>query len=159
MIGSRGLGTAGVPGVVAGAAFGVPASGAEGGRSSVRGSWFVRVLLMSWAPTNVPPKTNMTAKKIIADSGVPAATRVKDLTEDQTNHLRDLVEKTHRVEGELKREIMSNIKRLKDIGAYRGVRHIRSLPVRGQRTRSNSRTIRGNVRRTMGSGKRKLEKT
>ena len=100
-----------------------------------------------------------TAKKILAASGVAAEIRVKDLTEAQANKLRDEVEKNYRVEGELKREVLSNIKRLKEIGAYRGVRHIRNLPARGQRTKTNSRTVRGNVRRTMGSGKRKLEKT
>jgi small subunit ribosomal protein S13 len=100
-----------------------------------------------------------TAKKILAVSKVPAGTLVKDLTDLQANTLRDLVEKEHKVEGELRREVLSNIKRLKEIGSYRGSRHIRALPVRGQRTKTNSRTIRGNVRRTMGSGKRKLEKT
>ncbi len=100
-----------------------------------------------------------TAKKIIAVSGVPAEVRVKDLTEAQANKLREEVEKNYRVEGELKREVLSHIKRLKEIGSYRGTRHVRNLPVRGQRTKTNSRTVRGNVRRTMGSGKRKLEKT
>ncbi|MBP7133970.1 30S ribosomal protein S13 [Patescibacteria group bacterium] len=101
----------------------------------------------------------MTAKRILASTGVDAEVRVKDLSEAQANKLRDEVEKNHRVEGELRREVLSNVKRLKEIGSYRGVRHIRNLPVRGQRTKTNSRTIRGNVRRTMGSGKRKLEKT
>ncbi len=100
-----------------------------------------------------------TAKKIIAASGVPESVRVKDLTEVQANKLREEVEKNHRVEGELKRDVLSNIKRLKEIGSYRGMRHSKNLPVRGQRTKTNSRTVRGNVRRTMGSGKRKLEKT
>lgn len=100
-----------------------------------------------------------TSKKIIADADVPASVRVKDLTETQANKLREIVEKNQKVEGELKREVLANIKRLKEIGSYRGMRHARSLPVRGQRTKTNSRTIRGNVRRTMGSGKRKLEKT
>ncbi|HWR00100.1 MAG TPA: 30S ribosomal protein S13 [Candidatus Methylomirabilis sp.] len=100
-----------------------------------------------------------TAMKIIAESGVSASVRVKDLTETQANKVRDIVEKKYKVEGELKREVLGNIKRLKEIGSYRGTRHIRNLPVRGQRTRTNTRTIRGNVRRTMGSGKRKLEKT
>lgn len=99
-----------------------------------------------------------TAKKIIKATGVDPSIRVKDLTEAQANTLRDYVEKTIRVEGELRREVLSNIKRLKDIGSYRGSRHNRSLPVRGQRTKTNSRTVRGNTRRTMGSGKRKLEK-
>jgi small subunit ribosomal protein S13 len=99
-----------------------------------------------------------TAKKIIKATGVDPSIRVKDLTELQANSLRDYVEKTIRVEGELRREVLSNIKRLKDIGSYRGSRHNRSLPVRGQRTKTNSRTVRGNTRRTMGSGKRKLDK-
>lgn len=101
----------------------------------------------------------MTAKRILASTGVSGEVRVKDLSEAQANKLRDVVEKSYRVEGELRREVLSNIKRLKEIGSYRGTRHIRNLPVRGQRTKTNSRTIRGNVRRTMGSGKRKLEKT
>ena len=100
-----------------------------------------------------------TAKKIIAASGVAPSVRVKDLPEADANKLRDIVEKQHKVEGELKREVLGNIKRLKEIGSYRGSRHIKNLPVRGQRTKTNTRTVRGNVRRTMGSGKRKLEKT
>ena len=100
-----------------------------------------------------------TAMKIIAESGVPANVRVKDLSETQANKLRDIVEKTYKVEGELKREVLGNIKRLKEIGSYRGTRHVRGLPVRGQRTKTNTRTVRGNVRKTMGSGKRTLEKT
>ena len=100
-----------------------------------------------------------TAKKILAASGVAPSVRVKDLPEADANKLRDIVEKQHKVEGELKREVLGNIKRLKEIGSYRGSRHIKGLPVRGQRTKTNTRTVRGNVRRTMGSGKRKLEKT
>lgn len=100
-----------------------------------------------------------TANKIVAASGVAPSVRVKDLSETDANKVRELVEKQHRVEGELKREVLGNIKRLKEIGSYRGTRHIKSLPVRGQRTKTNTRTVRGNVRRTMGSGKRKLEKT
>lgn len=100
-----------------------------------------------------------TARHILASTDVPPSVRVKDLSEAQANVLRDIVEKQHKVEGELRREVLSNIKRLKEIGCYRGLRHIRTLPVRGQRTKTNSRTVRGNVRRTAGSGKRKLEKT
>ncbi len=100
-----------------------------------------------------------TAKNILAKTGVSGDVRVKDLTEDQAGKLREMIEKQMKVEGELRREVLSNIKRLKEIGAYRGLRHIKGLPVRGQRTKTNSRTIRGNVRKTMGSGKRKLEKT
>ncbi len=99
------------------------------------------------------------ANKIIAVTGVPAETRVKDLTEDQADKLREQVEKKHKVEGDLRREVLGNIKRLKEIKSYRGDRHTKRLPVRGQRTKTNNRTIRGNVRRTTGSGKRKLEKT
>ncbi len=100
-----------------------------------------------------------TAASVLKSTGISSDIRVKDLTETQANQLRDVVEKTHKVEGELRREVLSNIKRLKEIGSYRGSRHIKGLPVRGQRTKTNSRTIRGNVRKTMGSGKRKLEKT
>jgi len=100
-----------------------------------------------------------TMKKIIKESGVDGSIRVKDLSETQANKLRDIVEKKYKVEGEMKREVLGNIKRLKEIASYRGSRHTKGLPVRGQRTKTNSRTIRGNVRRTMGSGKRKLEKT
>lgn len=100
-----------------------------------------------------------TADQIIEKTGVPADIRVKDLSEAQTNKLREEVEKNYKVEGELRREVLSNIKRLKEIGSFRGSRHNKGLPVRGQRTKTNSRTVRGNVRKTMGSGKRKLEKT
>lgn len=99
------------------------------------------------------------ANKIIAASGVPGDVRVKDLSEEQADKLREQVEKKHRVEGDLRREIIGNIKRLKEIKSYRGDRHSKHLPVRGQRTKTNNRTVRGNVRRTTGSGKRKLEKT
>ncbi len=101
----------------------------------------------------------ISARKILKITAVPAEIRVKDLTETQVNKLREEVEKHYRVEGELKREVLSNIKRLKEINSYRGMRHVKNLPVRGQRTKTNSRTVRGNVRKTMGSGKRKLEKT
>ena len=99
------------------------------------------------------------AKKILETIGLDPSIRVKDLSTEQEDKLRAEVEKKHRVEGDLRREVMGNIKRLKEVGAYRGERHKRNLPARGQRTKTNSRTVRGNVRRTMGSGKRKLEKT
>lgn len=99
------------------------------------------------------------ARKIVKESGVDPSVRAKDLTEDQEKKLREQVEKHYKVEGELKREKLSNIKRLKEISCFRGTRHVKGLPARGQRTKTNSRTVRGNVRRTMGSGKRKLEKT
>lgn len=99
------------------------------------------------------------AADVLTRSGVDGDIRVKDLTLDQENAVRVIVEKEYRVEGELRRDVMSNIKRLKDIGSYRGTRHTRGLPVRGQRTKSNSRTVRGNVRKTAGSGRRTLAKT
>ncbi|KKR37928.1 MAG: 30S ribosomal protein S13 [Parcubacteria group bacterium GW2011_GWB2_40_8] len=98
------------------------------------------------------------SEEILAETKVSPDKRVKDLTEDEQNAIRELAEK-NRIEEDLRREISSNIKRLKDIKAYRGSRHARRLPTRGQRTKTNSRTLRGNVRVTMGSGKRKLEKT
>jgi small subunit ribosomal protein S13 len=101
----------------------------------------------------------MVSKRVLEKTGIAPEIRVKDLTEAQANKLRDEVEKNNKVEGELRREVLANIKRLKEIGSYRGLRHIKGLPVRGQRTKTNSRTVRGNVRKTMGSGKRKLEKT
>ncbi|HBP00426.1 MAG: 30S ribosomal protein S13 [Candidatus Uhrbacteria bacterium GW2011_GWF2_41_16] len=99
------------------------------------------------------------ADKILKQTGVDPQIRTKDLTEEQVNKIREIVEKQHRVEGDLRREVLGNIKRLKDIGSYRGIRHIRRLPARGQRTKTNSRTVRGNMRKTMGSGRRMLTKT
>ena len=98
------------------------------------------------------------AHKILDDAGVAYGKRPKELTEDEENKIRKIVE-AFKLEGDLKREVAANVKRLKDIKAYRGVRHQRRLPVRGQRTKTNSRTVRGNVRKTMGSGRRKVEKT
>ncbi|MFA4937323.1 MAG: 30S ribosomal protein S13 [Patescibacteria group bacterium] len=94
------------------------------------------------------------SKKILVQANIDLNVRTRDLTENQVNKLREIIEKEHRVEGELKREVLLNIKRLKEIGSYRGYRHNRGLPVRGQRTKTNSRTVRGNVRRTMGSGRK-----
>lgn len=99
------------------------------------------------------------SKKILAAAQIDESIRVKDLTEDQVNAIRTLVDKNHTVEGELRREVLQNIKRLKDIGCYRGLRHAARLPVRGQRTQTNSRTVRGNKRLTAGSGRRVLTKT
>lgn len=94
------------------------------------------------------------SKKILNQARVNPDARANKLTADEVNRLRDIIEKGLRVEGELKHEKMMNIKRLKDIGCYRGIRHIRGLPVRGQRTKTNTRTVRGNVRKTMGSGRK-----
>lgn len=99
-----------------------------------------------------------TARKILDQLGIDRGAKAKDLTPDEENKIRAIIEGM-KIEGNLKREVAANIKRLKDIKAYRGVRHMKRLPVRGQRTKTNSRTIRGNVRRTMASGKRKESKT
>lgn len=99
-----------------------------------------------------------TAKKILKDVGVDENNRISDVTLDQETEIRKIIESMN-IEGNLKREISSNIKRLKDIKCYKGIRHMRRLPVNGQRTKTNSRTIRGNVRATMGSGRRKESKT
>jgi small subunit ribosomal protein S13 len=98
------------------------------------------------------------AKMIIEKLGLNEGMRTTELTPEQENLIRREIE-LFKTEGDLKREVQQNIKRLKDIKAYRGIRHIRHLPARGQRTKTNSRTVRGNVRRTMGSGRRKTEKT
>lgn len=103
---------------------------------------------------------NTLAYQILHNTGIDPNTRANKLTSVEVNKLREEVEKKYRIEGELKRDVMMNIKRLKDIGCYRGVRHAKGLTVRGQRTRTNTRTVRGNVRRTMGSGRRSAsEKT
>ncbi len=96
--------------------------------------------------------------KILVSAKIDPSKRTAELNAAEVALLRDIIEKTHKIEGDLRREIMMNIKRLKDIAAYRGTRHMRGLPVRGQRTKTNSRTRRGNVRKTMGSGKRSVEK-
>ncbi len=94
------------------------------------------------------------SKKILQASKIDPEKKVKDLTSDEVSRLRDIIEKNHKIEGDLKREIMVNIKRLKDIGSWRGFRHIKGLPVRGQKTKTNTRTVRGNVRKTVGSGRK-----
>lgn len=99
------------------------------------------------------------AKEVMKSSGIESHMRVKDLSDVEVNKLREFIEKNFKVEGELRRDRLGNIKRLKEIGSFRGSRHAKKLPARGQRTKTNSRTVRGNVRHTMGSGKRKLEKT
>ena len=91
---------------------------------------------------------------MLAELEINLDTRVKDLSDEDVNRIRRMVEDNYKVEGDLKRDILSNIKRLKEIGSYRGNRHTKHLPVRGQRTKTNTRTVRGNVRKTMGSGRK-----
>ena len=94
------------------------------------------------------------SRAIVKTAGINPDTRVKDVSETDADKLRAIVEKQYKTEGDLRREISANIKRLKDIKCFRGIRHMRHLPVRGQRTKTNSRTVRGNVRKTAVSGKK-----
>ena len=94
------------------------------------------------------------SKLILKKAGVDGNIRAKDLTPEQEDKLRLIVEKEYKVEGDLRREIMANVKRLKDVKCFRGIRHMKHLPCRGQRTKTNSRTLRGNTRKTAVSGKK-----
>lgn len=95
------------------------------------------------------------SKKILKETKINGDKRTKDLTANEVNILRQSIEKSDmKIEGELRRDILSNIKRLKEIGCYRGSRHAKHLPARGQRTKTNTRTVRGNTRKTMGSGRK-----
>ncbi len=94
------------------------------------------------------------SKSICSKTGIEGTTRVKDLTPDQEDKIRAVIEKEYTTEGDLRRQVSANIKRLKDVKSYRGSRHAKRLPVRGQRTKTNSRTMRGNVRNKATSGKK-----
>lgn len=94
------------------------------------------------------------AAKVLKQANISSAIRAKDLMPEQMKKLEEIIKKNYQVEGDLRRDIMMNVKRLKDIVSWRGMRHSRNLPVRGQRTRTNTRTIRGNVRKTVGSGRK-----
>jgi len=91
---------------------------------------------------------------ILKEIAVDPNRRTKELTQEEVQKIRDYLEKHYRIEGDLRREVLLNIKRLKEINSYRGTRHARGLPCRGQRTKTNTRTVRGNVRRTAGSGRK-----
>ena len=97
------------------------------------------------------------AKQILDKAKVDWSTKAKELSTEKENEIRKIIEGL-KIEGDLKREVSGNIKRLKDIKCYRGIRHIRVLPVRGQRTKTNSRTRRGNTRKTVGTGRKAVEK-
>ncbi len=99
----------------------------------------------------------VSAGKILADVKVSPDKITKTVSPEEINRIQNFIEKNYKTEGELRQMIKTNIRRLKDIKCYRGSRHERRLPVRGQRTKTNSRTIRGNVRKTAGSGKRKTD--
>ena len=99
-----------------------------------------------------------TAKKIVEMAGIDPATRMRDVTEDEAAKLREIIERDYVIEGDKRREVASNIQRLVEIGTYRGLRHRRGLPVRGQRTRTNARTRKGR-RKTVAGKKKALRKT
>ncbi len=101
-----------------------------------------------------------TSRKVLDALNIDPSVRTKDVPSADANRLREAIEKKYRVEGELRHQVKMNIRRLREIGSYRGDRHAKQLPARGQRTKTNNRTVRGNVRRTMGSGRAKTaEKT
>jgi len=95
------------------------------------------------------------SRKILEQTGVNPDTRVKDLTDEEVNRIREVIDKNYRVEGDLRKEINFNVKRLIEIGSYRGLRHRRGLPVRGQRTKTNARTKRGSRKTVAGRGRRR----
>ena len=97
---------------------------------------------------------NSLSKEILQATNIDPNKKAQDLTPKEVNDLREFIEKNHKIEGDLRRQVMVNVKRLKDIGTWRGQRHTKKLPVRGQRTKTNTRTVRGNVRKTMGSGRK-----
>lgn len=97
------------------------------------------------------------ANRILRVAQIDINKRAKDLAPQEVNRLKEIIEKHYKIEGELRQVVRQNINRLKEIQSYRGVRHMKRLPARGQRTKTNSRTIRGNVRKTVGSGRRKAE--
>lgn len=98
-----------------------------------------------------------TSKKILTATNIDPDKRTKDLSTEEVSRIQTFVEKNFRVEGDLRQLIKRNIGRLKELQTYKGLRHIKRLPCRGQRTKTNSRTVRGNIRKTAGSGKRKVD--
>lgn len=112
---------------------------------------------LSYALTSVYGIGLNRAKDILDELSIERTTKATDLTTEQENSIREKIE-AFTIEGELRRQVAGNIKRLKDISSYRGSRHAKRLPARGQRTKTNSRTLKG-AKKTMGSGRRKLEKT
>lgn len=97
------------------------------------------------------------SQKILKSVHIDPSKLAKELDASEVSKIKEFIEKSYKIEGELRQVIKQNINRLKDLQAYRGIRHMRRLPVRGQRTKTNSRTVRGNVRKTAGSGKRKVD--
>ncbi|MBI1984915.1 MAG: 30S ribosomal protein S13 [Candidatus Wildermuthbacteria bacterium] len=119
------------------------------------------------AGTNIPDNKNIAtsltyiygvgfalSRKILAQAKVDPSVKASKVAAEDLNKIKGIIEKNHKVEGDLRREIAGNVRRLRDIGSWRGQRHMKKLPVRGQRTKTNTRTVRGNVRKTMGSGRK-----
>ncbi|OHA63326.1 MAG: 30S ribosomal protein S13 [Candidatus Wildermuthbacteria bacterium RIFCSPHIGHO2_12_FULL_45_9] len=114
-------------------------------------------------PDNKPIRVSLTyiygigetrSKQILKVAGIDAEKKAADLSADELNKIREFIEKNYRIEGDLRRDVIMSIRRLRDIGCWRGNRHAKRLPVRGQRTKTNNRTIRGNVRKTVTSGRK-----
>lgn len=99
------------------------------------------------------------SRKILDETEIDLNKRAKDITSEEVGKIQKVIESKYKVEGELRRIVMMNVKRLKEIGCYRGTRHAKGLPSRGQRTKTNNRTVRGNIRRTAGSGRVAATKT
>ncbi len=97
---------------------------------------------------------SFSSKKILKEASIAGNKKASDLDTKEVSNLKEIIEKNYKIEGELRRDIMTNIKRLKEVGTWRGMRHLKGLPVRGQKTKTNSRTVRGNVRKTVGSGRK-----
>ena len=97
---------------------------------------------------------NALSERILEEMKMDPNKKASELSAKEVNDLKSYIEKTYKIEGDLRRQIMINVKRLTDVGAWRGLRHMKGLPVRGQRTKTNNRTVRGNVRKTMGSGRK-----
>ena len=134
---------------------------------SARCQFFTKIAMPRIAGVNIPENKRIEialtyiygigrilSKKILDGLKIDANKKASNLSAKEVNDLKEYIEKNHKIEGDLRRQVMINIKRLKDIGAWRGLRHIKGLPVRGQRTKTNNRTVRGNVRKTMGSGRK-----
>jgi len=94
------------------------------------------------------------SKKILVEANIKSERKASQLDSIEIQRLKEIIEKNYKIEGDLRREIITSIKRLKDVGSFRGIRHQKRLPVRGQRTKTNNRTVRGNVRRTVSSGRK-----
>ena len=97
---------------------------------------------------------NTLSSKILKETKIDENKKAGQLTSEEIGILKDYIEKNYKIEGDLRRQVMINVKRLKDVGSWRGSRHMKGLPVRGQRTKTNTRTVRGNTRKTMGSGRK-----